>query len=160
MTPQSIFADSNSNDHVQAKVPQSTKIAVVVPCYRVASTVLNVIAAMPLQISAIYCVDDSCPERSGDRIEQNCRDPRVKVLRHAKNTGVGGAVITGYRQAIADCCDIVVKVDGDGQMSPALIMPLIRPIASGAADYCKGNRFWNVADVKEMPLTGWPEMHS
>jgi len=143
--------ESTIVDGAQLPIAPSTTIAVVIPCYWVARDVLGVLAAMPPQVSAIYCVDDSCPQRSGDLIEQECRDPRVRVLRHAINTGVGGAVVTGYRQAIADGWDIVVKVDGDGQMNPALIMPLIRPIAAGTADYAKGNRFWNVSGVKMMP---------
>jgi glycosyltransferase involved in cell wall biosynthesis len=73
------------------------------------------------------------------------------VLFHDVNQGVGGAVITGYRKALVDGADIVVKLDGDGQMDPALIGKIIAPIADGSADYVKGNRFFDLESLSEMP---------
>jgi glycosyltransferase involved in cell wall biosynthesis len=73
------------------------------------------------------------------------------VVRHAANQGVGGAVLTGYRQALAAGADVIVKLDGDGQMDPALIDQFVAPIAEGRADYVKGNRFHNIEDVRAMP---------
>ncbi|MDP1172010.1 glycosyltransferase, partial [Klebsiella pneumoniae] len=73
---------------------------------------------------------------------QNCKDPRVRVLFHTKNQGVGGAVSTAYGQAIKDGMDIVVKIDGDGQMNPKLLPLFVTPIIQGRADYTKGNRFF------------------
>lgn len=66
--------------------------------------------------------------------------------------GVGGAVRTGYRAALADGMDIVVKIDGDGQMPPALLPLMVAPIIAGEADYVKGNRFFSIDDVRAMPL--------
>ena len=79
------------------------------------------------------------------------RDPRVRVLFHDENQGVGGAVSTGYRAALEEGMDIVVKVDGDGQMDPALIPHFTRPIERGRADYTKGNRFYRPESLKGMP---------
>ncbi|GFE66211.1 hypothetical protein KIN_32850 [Litoreibacter roseus] len=73
------------------------------------------------------------------------------MIRHEVNKGVGGAVITGYRQALADGMDIVVKPDGDGQMNPDLIPLFTEPILSGDADYSKGNRFFSARAVRGMP---------
>jgi glycosyltransferase involved in cell wall biosynthesis len=87
----------------------------------------------------------------GALIEQENIDPRVKVLRNPKNMGVGGAVQTGYRAALADDMDVVVKIDGDGQMPPSLLPLLVAPIIAGEADYVKGNRFFSIEDVKTMP---------
>jgi dolichol-phosphate mannosyltransferase len=131
--------------------PDSRRIAVVVPCYRVADQVLAVLAAMPPIVSRIYCVDDACPQASGDHITAHCHDPRVVVLRHAHNGGVGAATVTGYRAALADDMQLVVKIDGDGQMDPALIPRFIRLLLSGEADYCKGNRFHRLGSVGSMP---------
>jgi glycosyltransferase involved in cell wall biosynthesis len=103
------------------------------------------------EVDRIYAVDDFCPEQSGALIEEQCRDSRVHVLRHAENQGVGGAVVTGYRAALADGAEIVVKVDGDGQMDTSLIARLVRPLANGGADYAKGNRFYDLEDVRTMP---------
>ena len=74
------------------------------------------------------------------------------VIVHEQNQGVGGAVITGYQHAIAAGADIVIKLDGDGQMDPALISQFVAPIVQGRADYVKGNRFYNVKDVRTMPI--------
>ena len=128
-----------------------SRIAVVVPCYRVHAQVLDVLAAIPPLVSKIYCVDDACPEHSGDHISAHCHDPRVKVLRHARNGGVGAAMLTGYRAALDDGMHIIVKLDGDGQMDPALIPRFVRLLLAGEADYCKGNRFHRPASLTGMP---------
>jgi len=127
------------------------RIAVVVPCFRVRRQVLQVIGRIGIEVERIYAVDDFCPEQSGALIEQQCTDPRVRVLRHAENQGVGGAMVSGYREALADGADIVVKIDGDGQMDPALISRLTQPIIAGVADYAKGNRFYDLEHVRAMP---------
>lgn len=129
----------------------NARIAVVIPCHRVVARVGGVLAAIGPEVAAIYCVDDACPERSGDHIESTCNDPRVRVLRHASNQGVGGAVLTGYRRAIADGADVIVKLDGDGQMDPALLPCFVAPILRGECDYAKGNRFWDLSGIGEMP---------
>lgn len=65
--------------------------------------------------------------------------------------GVGGAVMAGYQAAIADGMDIMVKIDGDGQMDPALIAFFVAPILAGEADYTKGNRFYDLEEIRAMP---------
>lgn len=128
------------------------RISVVIPCYKVKSKILSVLDSIDPAVERIYVVDDKCPEFSGNFVKENSRDPRVQVLYHQKNLGVGGAVVTGYKAAIEDKMDIVVKIDGDGQMNPELIYSFVAPIASHQYDYTKGNRFYRVDDVREMPL--------
>ena len=127
------------------------KIAVVIPSYKVRTHVLNVIARIPSLVQRIYVVDDKCPQHSGHSVEEQCTDSRVRVIFHEENQGVGGAVRTGYRAALEEGMDIVVKVDGDGQMDPALIPHFTRPIERGKADYTKGNRFYRPESLKGMP---------
>jgi dolichol-phosphate mannosyltransferase len=129
----------------------AAKIAVVIPCYRVGRAVLGVIRRIGLEVERIYCVDDCCPDGSAALIEREVTDPRVRVLRNSQNLGVGGAMRTGYRAAIADGMGIVVKIDGDGQMAPELLPRLVRPILDGEADYVKGNRFFSIDQVRGMP---------
>ncbi len=129
----------------------SSRIAVVIPCYKVTGHILRVIAAIGPEVTAIYCVDDACPEASADLIERQNTDVRVRVVRRAENGGVGAAVLSGYVQAVADGMDILVKVDGDGQMDPALLPHFINPILRGDADYTKGNRFWDLTHIRQMP---------
>ena len=126
-------------------------VAVVIPSYRVTRHILGVIAAIGPEVHAIFVVDDRCPDGSGNYVRQECRDPRVVVIDHAENQGVGGAVMTGYQAAIDAGADVIVKVDGDGQMDPALIADFIAPILAGEADYTKGNRFFNLEQIGSMP---------
>ncbi|MGH8320459.1 MAG: glycosyltransferase family 2 protein, partial [Gammaproteobacteria bacterium] len=128
-----------------------TIIAVVIPCYKVTRTILDVLKDIPLNVDLIYCVDDGCPDHSGDFIVENCSDKRVRVLRRPQNKGVGGATIAGYKQALLDEADIIVKLDGDGQMDPKILERFIYPIQSELADYTKGNRFYRLEDIHGMP---------
>lgn len=127
------------------------KIAVVIPCYRVTRHILAVISGIGQEVSNIYIVDDNCPENTGDYVEKCANDPRVRVLKHEANQGVGGATMTGYIAAIADGATIIVKIDGDGQMDPSLIPAIIAPIMAGEADYTKGNRFFDLEGIRTMP---------
>jgi len=130
-------------------------IAVVIPCYRVRDSILDVLSGIGAECNSIYVVDDACPEGTGDHVEANSTDPRVRVLRNPRNLGVGGATMTGYRAAIESHAEVIVKLDGDGQMNPAFIPRLIRPLLDGEADYAKGNRFFELEGIQAMP---WPRL--
>ena len=125
-------------------------IAVAIPCYKVKQHVLGVIAAIGPEVETIYAIDDACPDGSGCFIEEHNRDPRVRVLYNLENRGVGGAIVTAYEAAIADGVDIVVKIDGDGQMDPKLLPHFVRAIVRGHADYTKGNRFYRPESLRDM----------
>lgn len=127
------------------------RISVVIPCYKVTKFITDVIDRIGSDVEVIYAVDDCCPEKSGDYIKTYISDNRVKVLYNSINKGVGGAVMTGYRQALEDGLDIVIKIDGDGQMDPALIPLFISPLTAGEVDYVKGNRFFSADAVRSMP---------
>ena len=101
----------------------------------------------------IYIVDDCCPDKTGAYVGDNCSDSRVKIIYNNENLGVGGAVLAGYTIAIEDGAEIIVKIDGDGQMDPALISSFVAPIISGEADYTKGNRFFDLEEISCMPKT-------
>ena len=127
-------------------------VAVVIPCYRVIKHIAGVISAIGPEVGLIYCVDDACPENSGDFIQETIKDPRVILVRNPVNLGVGGAVLNGYSRAIADGATVIVKIDGDGQMDPGLLPDFIAPILHGECDYTKGNRFWDLRQIRQMPL--------
>ncbi len=129
----------------------SPRIAAVIPCYKVKDHVLAVIAGVGPEVERILVVDDACPQHTGDWVESQCLDPRVRVLRHSRNQGVGGAVITGYQAALEEGLEIMVKLDGDGQADPAMIPYLVEPLLAGEADYTKGNRFYDLEMVRRMP---------
>jgi len=139
--------EENSKSCLDAPVA----VAVVIPCYKVTQHICEVLCKIGAEVKHIYCVDDCCPEDSGKYIETHCRDARVTVLYNSRNLGVGGATMVGYRRALQDSAQIVVKVDGDGQMDPALIPRFIKPISAERADYTKGNRFFKAESLRSMP---------
>jgi len=138
-------------DPRHASARDGPRIAVVIPCFNVGAGVLSVLARIGDEVSVIYVVDDACPLHTGDVVEARCLDNRVRVIRHERNRGVGGAVMSGYQAAISDRVDVVVKIDGDGQMAPELLPKFVAPIAVHDADYTKGNRFYDLANINRMP---------
>lgn len=126
-------------------------IAVVLPSYKVRNQILSVIEKIGPEVSWIIVVDDACPEKSGEFVLQNCKDTRVKVIKQNKNSGVGGAVVAGYNEALRFGASVVVKIDGDGQLDPRLISKFSQPILDGKCDYVKGNRFYSWEMVSTMP---------
>jgi len=127
-------------------------IAVVVPCYKVERHLEGVLTSVPQTVRHIIVVDDACPNSSGKIAEAlQSKDERIVTLFHPANRGVGGAVITGYQHALSLSSDIVVKMDGDGQMDPAQVPQLVEPLVAGRADYAKGNRFRNFDELRQMP---------
>lgn len=130
----------------------NNKVAVVIPCYKVNSHIMGVLKGIGPEVSRIYVIDDACPMGSGKLVKQLCKDSRVNVFFHEVNQGVGAAVMTGYQLAIEDGSEIIVKLDGDGQMDGGLVPLFIAPIALGEADYTKGNRFFNLEKIREMPI--------
>ena len=143
-------AQDDAGSHSRNAAPHP-RIAVVIPCYKVGAHVLDVIAAIPASCHRIYAGYDACPEGSGRLIQTQCRDLRVQVIFHEKNQGVGGATISGYRRALDEGMDIVVKMDGDGQMDPTLLPRFVAPLLVGRADYTKGNRFFDLRNLGAMP---------
>jgi glycosyltransferase involved in cell wall biosynthesis len=132
-------------------------IAVVIPAYEVKDQILSVLSEIDDTVSHIIVVDDNCPQKTGEWVEKNVHDKRLIVLYHKKNRGVGGAVKTGFKKALELAADIVVKIDGDGQMDAKFIPTLIEPIIQGRSDFTKGNRFFFLSELKKMPffrLTG------
>ncbi len=133
--------------------PLNSRIAVVIPCYKVAQFLSAVLASIGQEVADIYCVIDGCPEGSGRvAAEAAKRDPRIRVVEHATNGGVGQAFITGCQMALSHGASIVVKLDGDGQMDANDIPRLIEPLQNGQADYSKGNRFFQLEDLQAMPI--------
>jgi len=119
------------------------KIVVVVPAHNEENFIGGVIATMPDFVDAIVVVDDCSSDRTAERaIAQHGR--RVHVVHTEKQTGVGGATKLGYVEALSQAADVIVKMDGDGQMPPGLLAPLIDPLVEEGYSYSKGNRLSKV----------------
>lgn len=128
-------------------------IAAVIPAYRVEAEIDHVLGTLPSFLRHIIVVDDASTDATAARLSalvQN--DARILLLTHTRNQGVGAAVATGFRKALELGAQIVVKVDGDGQMDPAFLPALLTPLIAGRADYAKGNRFRDFAALRNMPL--------
>lgn len=129
------------------------KIAVVIPVYRAENEILSVLLGIPRFVRHIIVVDDASPDSSADLVTAAAKkDKRITLIRHAKNQGVGGAMVSGFKQALALGTEIVIKVDGDGQMDPHYLPALLTPLIEGDADYAKGNRFRDFTSLQQMPL--------
>ncbi len=133
----------------------SKKISIVIPCYKVKNQIINVLEKLNNKnISNIYVIDDCCPESSGD-VAQNYlienKISNIKIIKNVKNLGVGGATKRGFEEAVKDNNDIIIKLDGDDQMDVNNIDKLIKPLLNEEYDFSKGNRFFNLSDLKGMP---------
>jgi len=127
------------------------KIAVVIPAYKVADHIVQVVCEIGKDVDLIFVIDDACPQKSGQLVKKTIKDKRVSVITHAENQGVGAAVVSGYRAALKAGADVIVKIDGDGQMDSTKISDLTEPIIAGKADYTKGNRFDSITGLRAMP---------
>ena len=127
------------------------RIAVVIPAYKVKRHIEEVVNSIGDDVDLIIVVDDACPEKTGEHIRTNTKKTNLEVLTHGSNLGVGAAMKTGYKHALEKGMDIVVKMDGDGQMDATRIKILIKPLLLEIADYTKGNRFYYTDQIRLMP---------
>lgn len=126
------------------------KIGVVVPAYNEVNLIQDTINGIPTYVDKIYVVNDASRDRTAEIIN-NMTDPRVVPIHHEVNKGVGAAITSGYKRALADEMDMVAVMAGDNQMDPAQLSKLVRPIIDGKADYSKGNRLLSKEMRQGMP---------
>jgi dolichol-phosphate mannosyltransferase len=131
--------------------PDSLRIGVVIPAHDEAKFIVDVIRGIPPWVTAILVVDDASRDDTA-QLAASTGDPRVTVLRHAQNQGVGGAMLTGFGESLARDLDVVFKMDGDGQMDPADLPALLDPLIAGTADVVRGNRYANRRTLAAMPF--------
>jgi len=133
------------------------RIAVVIPAFNERNKIAATVASIPEIVDEIYVIDDASSDDTG-AIALASLPPATpgrvfEVIRHADNRGVGAAISTGYRRALAGEADVAVVMAGDGQMDPEDLPALLTPIAEGTADYVKGNRFKHPDVWTAMPTT-------
>jgi dolichol-phosphate mannosyltransferase len=128
------------------------RIVAVIPAYNEANQITDVLRSLPSFLQHVIVVDDASRDGTAD-IVRRCMidDRRIVLLRHDKNQGVGGAMVSGFQKALELNAQIVVKLDGDGQMSAEDMSALIQPLLNGSADFAKGNRFRDFQALNRMP---------
>lgn len=127
-------------------------IAVVIPSYNVANQIEKVVTTMPSFVTYIIIVNDASKDTTSQKVKTLAeKEPRIILIDHEKNKGVGGAMVTGFHKALSLEPDIIVKMDGDGQMNPNYLPDLLIPLILGVADYTKGNRFRDFRALSKMP---------
>lgn len=130
------------------------RIAVCIPAYNVAEWIQPTLQGIPSWVDLIVVVDDASTDRTAESVRE-VQDSRIKLITHDKNRGVGGAMKTGFRAALEQRVDVVVKIDGDHQMDPKYLPALLDPIVSGSCEMTKGNRFGFSEGIRTMPLVRW-----
>lgn len=130
---------------------EGLRVAVIIPAYHARDTIKKVLDGIPAWVDAVYVVDDGSNDGTSALVQAH-RDPRVALLSHPVNRGVGAAMVTGYSEALRHGIDICVKMDADDQMDPAYLTDLIRPLLERRADYVKGNRFHDATALRRMPF--------
>lgn len=135
---------------------QDARVGVVVPCHNEQLLITRVLDTMPDYVDCIYVVDDLSSDNTVQIVQDYVRTTgteRVHLICHEVNQGVGGAIVTGYKQAIADEQDVIAVMAGDAQMDPADLHLIIEPVSSGNADYTKGNRLASGEAWNQIPRT-------
>ena len=125
-------------------------IAAVVPAFKEEDMISKVIETMPSLVDHIVIVDDCSPDNTS-AVAKSVADPRVVVIRHAVNQGVGGAIVTGHRAAMELGSDVNVIMAGDAQMDPAYLPQLLDPVTAEGFGFAKANRFFAVESFAGMP---------
>jgi glycosyltransferase involved in cell wall biosynthesis len=131
-------------------VYRDQRIIVAIPAYRAEATIAEVVRTLPAFVDGIIVVDDASPDRTYE-VASGLGEPRLVLLKHEKNQGVGGAMRSAYEKALELGCDIVVKMDADGQMDPERLADLLDALINGNFDYAKGNRFLHRGALSAMP---------
>jgi glycosyltransferase involved in cell wall biosynthesis len=129
---------------------EGVQVALTIPAYRASVSIAAVIADIPPFVDRIIVVDDASDDGTAETVRA-LDNPRVHLIVHERNKGVGGAMKTAYKAALAQGFDLVVKMDADGQMDPRYVGDLVSPALAGEAGYVKGNRLWSWTSARGMP---------
>lgn len=130
--------------------PPEPRVVVVIPALDAGRWIASVLSSIPPRVARIVVVDDGSRDDTA-KVVAATDDPRIELLQHVENRGVGAAMLTGYARALELEAEVVVKIDADGQMDPAQLPRLIAPLLEGSADYAKGNRFLQAFPPPRMP---------
>jgi glycosyltransferase involved in cell wall biosynthesis len=129
---------------------EGKRVAVVVPAYNEELLVAETLRGMPELVDLVVVVDDCSTDATVERARE-VGDPRVVVLTHERNAGVGAAIVTGYEHCRDEGVDVTCVMAADNQMDPAELADLAGPVARGETDYAKANRLFTGEAWKLIP---------
>jgi glycosyltransferase involved in cell wall biosynthesis len=129
---------------------EGKKVAVVVPAHNEEGLIGATLQGIPGFVDRIYVVDDASTDATAERARA-VEDPRVEVITHDHNRGVGAAIVTGYKRALAERMDATAVMAGDNQMDPDELELLTTPIVRDELDYAKANRLFTGSAWKLIP---------
>ena len=118
---------------------EGKRVAVVVPAFDEERLVGETIRRIPELVDRIFVVDDASRDGTAAAVE-GVSDPRVLLVRHERNAGVGAAIASGYRRALEEEIDVTCVMAADNQMDPVELESLVAPVARGEVEYAKANR--------------------
>src|SRR6266566_7121733 len=131
---------------------EGKRVAVVVPAHDEEVLLPQTLAGIPDLVDRVYVVDDASQDETAERArEAAAADPRIEVVVHERNRGVGAAIVSGYERAIADRIDVTCVMAADNQMDPADLETLVGPVARGEVDYAKANRLFTGQAWQQIP---------
>jgi glycosyltransferase involved in cell wall biosynthesis len=133
-------------------VIEGKTLAVVVPAHDEETQIGETLAGIPGFVDRIFVVDDASRDATAERARA-MRDPRVEVIVHERNLGVGAAIVTGYKRSLAAGIEVSVVMAGDNQMDPAELESIVGPVARGEVDYAKANRLFTGRAWDAIPHT-------
>jgi glycosyltransferase involved in cell wall biosynthesis len=134
------------------KTFEKHSIAVVIPCYKVEAQIQQVVAEIPDYVSSIILINDASPDQTGEILDQLAQqNKKITVLHHSENQGVGGAMISGFFEAMKQNQEVVIKMDGDGQMDVSYFDSMLKAVLEEKCDFVKGNRFFDQKMLQKMP---------
>ncbi len=128
------------------------RVAVVVPAHNEEGFVGATVRSIPAFVDHVVVVDDASTDATAQEVHPLC-DQRVTLIGNPVNLGVGGATRVGFARALELDAEIVVKMDGDGQMPPEHLAPLLDVLIEDGFDYAKGNRFLRADALAPMPFS-------
>ena len=133
-----------------------TRLSLVVPCFNEEHGVRPLVAALrdacdalaPRYAVEILFVDDGSVDETAAQLEAACRAlPAARVLRHARNRGLGAALRTGFAAATGE---LIATTDSDCTYDPRELPALLRLIEAGA-DVALASPYHPQGRVEQVP---------
>jgi glycosyltransferase involved in cell wall biosynthesis len=138
---------------------EGAKVAVVVPAFNEARLIARTVRSIPAYVDRVLVVDDASEDGTIESLSDS-DDPRLAIVRHAKNRGAGAAIATGYERVFAEGADVAAVMAADGQMDPRDLESVLLPVVRGEADYAKGDRLSHPEAFERMPALRWIGNHA